>query len=208
MSKFIDKFSKEYFNLLNPRMNWERNGLNQNLCQRGRGFNIMFDKLLEKNKLEYNILETGVLRTIGNWKDGQSSFLFQEFCRYHGGTLQSIDIDEETCNLARSFLDSNIVSVTCDNSINFLKTVNHSIIDLFYLDSYDVVWNKHYPSANHHLTEFLTIEDKLAPGTIVAIDDNTYYQENRVGKGTLIYEYLKSKDILPIYDDYQLIYQF
>lgn len=208
MSKFLKRFSKEYYHLLNPRMNWQKAGLDKNLCQRGQGFKLIFELLLQKNKLQYNIIETGVLRNIGHWKDGQSSFLFQEFCRYHGGSVNSVDIDKNTCELARSFLDSSIVSVYCDNSLNFLSSVNFLSTDLFYLDSYDVSWKDHTPSAEHHLKEFLTIENKLLPGTIVAIDDNTYYQKKRAGKGTLIYEYLKSKNVLPIYDDYQIIYQF
>lgn len=208
MNNFLEVFDSDYFSLLNPRMNWQRAGVSANLCQRGNGFRTIFQKLIEKNKKSYRIIETGVLRKPGHWKDGQSSFLFQEFCRIHNGTLKSVDIDDETCDIAKKFLDNTVVDVSCDDSINFLKKQNLVDIDLIYLDSYDVRWADHLPSAEHHLKEFLTIEQRIAPGTIVAIDDNTYYQKKRAGKGTLIYEYLQSKGKLPDVDDYQIIYQF
>jgi hypothetical protein len=66
------------------------------------------------------------------------------------------------------------------------------------------------PSAEHHLKEFLAIEKYMKSGVILAIDDNSFlFNENqRTGKGMLIYEYLKNKNILPVYDDYQIIYKF
>jgi hypothetical protein len=208
MTKFEKNFVKDYYQLLNPRMNWQKAEVESNLCQRGVGFKKIFDYLIRKNKTSYSIVETGVLRNIGHWKDGQSSFLFQEFCKYHGGSLRSVDISNETCEIARNFLDNNIVSVTCSDSIEFLKTIDTISIDLFYLDSYDVKWSDHLPSAEHHLKEFLEIENRLVTGTLVVIDDNTYYQKKRAGKGTLIYDYLKDKGKLPVYDDYQIIYEF
>ena len=46
--------------------------------------------------------------------------------------------------------------------------------------------------------------------TFVAIDDNSKFIENnkRTGKGRMIYEYLESKKIFPVYDKYQIIYKF
>jgi hypothetical protein len=208
MTDFLKTFDLKYFNLLNPRMNWQKAGTSENLCQRGNGFRTIFQKLIEKNKNSYQIIETGVLRNPGHWKDGQSSFLFQEFCKMHNGILKSVDIDIETCNIAKTFLDINIVNISCDDSINFLRNQNLDTVDLIYLDSYDVKWSDHISSAEHHLKEFLTIEDKIKTGTIVVIDDNTYYQKKRAGKGTLIFEYLQSKGKLPEIDDYQIIYQF
>jgi hypothetical protein len=208
VTKFEKRFLKDYFRLLNPRTNWERADVNSNLYQRGTGFRKIFDYLLQIKKNNYSIVETGVLRNIGVWTDGQSSFLFQEFCKYHNGSLKSVDIDSEACDIARNFLDPKIVSVTCGDSIEFLKNIDTTNVDLFYLDSYDVIWSNYLPSAEHHLKEFLEIENRLSPGTLVVIDDNTFYQKKRAGKGTLIYEYLKDKGKLPVYDDYQIIYEF
>jgi hypothetical protein len=82
-------------------------------------------------------------------------------------------------------------------------------VDLFYLDSYDVKWNNDSASAEHHLREFQTIEPRIQPGTVVAIDDNARFLNNgaRTGKGRRIVEYLEFKGIQPLYDAYQIIYQ-
>jgi hypothetical protein len=81
---------------------------------------------------------------------------------------------------------------------------------MFYLDSYDAVWNDDTPSAEHHLKEFLAIEPFLTPGTVVAVDDNSRWvnTNQRTGKGRLVVEYLEQKGIYPIYDEYQIIFQF
>ena len=83
-------------------------------------------------------------------------------------------------------------------------------VDLFYLDSWDVKWENDTDSAEHHLKEFLSIEEHLSPGAVVAIDDNSRHllDNRRTGKGRRIVEYLESKNIQPIYDAYQIIYQF
>ena len=76
------------------------------------------------------------------------------------------------------------------------------------MDSYDVEWSDDEPSATHHLNEFLVIEPFLK-NTVVAIDDNSFLTSGkRTGKGRKIFEYLEKKSILPVYDEYQIIYKF
>jgi hypothetical protein len=70
----------------------------------------------------------------------------------------------------------------------------------------NVDWNNCQPSAEHHLNEFKSIESKLVSGTIIAIDDNIMLHSKRYGKGRNIFNYLESKNILPIYDKYMIIY--
>lgn len=206
--KFIDKFISEYYELLNYKIDWKKRNVLSNLHQRSEGFKIIFSMLEDMKKSNYHILETGTLRNPGNWRDGQSSFLFQEFLNFYSGTLESVDIDPISCNNAKNFLNSDIATITCDDSHNFLKSKRWDHIDLFYLDSYDVAWENCSPSAKHHLEEFKIIESQISNNSIVAIDDNTHYQGIRSGKGRDIYEYLKSKNILPIYDEYIIIYKW
>jgi hypothetical protein len=71
-----------------------------------------------------------------------------------------------------------------------------------------VKWQDDTPSAQHHLQEFLIIEPHLKPGALVMIDDNSHVMGRRAGKGRMIYQYLVDKDHLPIYDAYQIIYEF
>lgn len=205
---FLNNYNEQYYNLLNIKIGWEKRSCSQNLYQRGDGFQIIFKLLEEQHKEKYSIVETGTLRNVGNWRDGQSSILFQEFLKTSSGSLQSVDINPEACAVSSNYLDPNYCTVTCSDSHKFLKTIDASTVDLFFLDSYDVRWENCDPSAAHHLEEFKIIEQQLKPGTIIAIDDNTFYKGVRSGKGRDIYEYLKSKNILPIYDEYIIIYQW
>ena len=205
---FLKKFDTEYSALLNPSVNWNKRGVTSNLYQRSDGFRLIFDLLENTKKGPYTILETGTLRNPGKWTEGQSSVLFQEFVKMHGGKVFSVDINPIACGNASAALDAEFVSVHCGDSVEYLTKNDWSNVDCFHLDSYDVKWGKPGPSAEHHLKEFLAIEKYLKPGIIVAIDDNTWFNGNRTGKGLAIYNYLKSKGISPIYDDYQIIYKF
>jgi hypothetical protein len=208
MSSFIKKFEKEYFNKLNYSINWKKRNLPENIYQRGEGYRLVFNLLINQQRSSYDIVETGVLRRVEEWVDGQSTLIFQEFLKKHSGKIDTVDIDPAACEVAKSFLDSNFVTVHCDDSVNFLKNYDCSTVALFHLDSYDVEWDNPQPSAQHHLSEFLAIENKIPAGSIVLIDDNLIINGERTGKGLEIYNYLKSKNKLPIYDSYQLIYQF
>jgi predicted O-methyltransferase YrrM len=135
--------------------------------------------------------------------------LFEDFVNFYNGHIESVDINPENCKIAKNLV-GNKVSINCSDSVEFLRNKSWNDVDLFYLDSYDVKWHRPEPSAEHHLKEFQAIEKYLKSGSIVAIDDNTFYGEekSRTGKGKLIYQYLKSKNIYPIYDGYILIYIF
>jgi hypothetical protein len=203
---FLPKFNNSFYPYLNGNPSEKKKQVYANIFQRADAFRLIFSLLELKNKKSYNIVETGVIRNLGNWNDGQSSFLFQEFLKSNSGTLRSVDINIDACNVAKSILDDNISKVVCSDSVSFLSTVNPAEVDLFFLDSYDVDWNNCQPSAEHHLNEFKSIESKLVSGTIIAIDDNIMLHSKRSGKGRNIFNYLESKNILPIYDKYMIIY--
>lgn len=206
---WIDKFRKEYLPLLDIRTSGAKRGLIEGMFHRSRGFSLMFDLLLE-NPGPYRIVETGTLRAIDAWKDGQSARLFTEFVDAYGGDVRSVDLDADACATARKLLPSNNFSVTCSDSVIWLESLTDlEQVDLFYLDSWDVKWRDDTPSARHHLREFQIIEPYLRAGSIVAIDDNSRrLTGQRTGKGRMIVEYLDNKNIKPIFDGYQIIYRF
>ena len=208
---WLEHFHKHYYPLLNVNTSGAKRGLTEGMFHRADGFALMFDLLLKKKSSNFNIVETGTLRKIDNWKDGQSARLFTEFVDAVGGQVRSVDIDSEACAVAQSLLPSNHFSVVCSDSVEWLCHL-HDLdqVDLFYLDSWDVKWANDQPSANHHLKEFQVIESHLQPGTLVVIDDNCRKLSNgqRTGKGRRIAEYLESQGRFPIYDRYQIIYQF
>lgn len=204
---FLEKFDKEFYELLKGNVSEKKKNTYPNIAQRSEPFRLIFSLLEQKNKSYYKIVETGTIRLLGNWNDGQSSILFQEFLKYHTGSLDSVDISAKACDVARNILDKNISNVSCNDSLKFLESINNiAEIDLFFLDSYDVNFKKDEDSAEHHLKEFKIIEPNLSKGTIIAIDDNTYFNNQRSGKGRKIFEYLSAKNINPIFDGYIIVY--
>jgi hypothetical protein len=213
-STWLTYYREKYYPLLESNIGNEKfsnkRGLCKGLYQRAEGFNIMFAYLESLGQDQYNIIETGTLRTPGNWKDGQSALLFTEFVDHYSGTVRSVDIDQGAVDTANSSINSTCFKSYCSDSVAWLtQQTDLDQVDLFYLDSWDVKWNNDHNSAEHHLKEFLAIEPHLKPGAIVAIDDNARFLETnaRTGKGRRVAEYLESKGIMPIYDAYQIIYK-
>lgn len=200
---------------LRERTPGDKFALKRGLCpgfgHRIQGFRMMFELLLATSKAAYNIVETGTCRNPGNWKDGQSAVLFTAFVDHFGGTVRSVDIDPTAVARARSHVTSPRFEVYCQDSVTWLaQQTDLDQVHLFYLDSWDVKWENDRDSAEHHLREFQTIEPYLRPGSVVAIDDNAKFLESghRTGKGRRIVEYLESQHCQPVYDRYQIIYQF
>jgi len=208
---WLTYYRNKYYPLLNPDPLENAGILANGMYKRDIGFDIMFRLLLNKKQHDFSIVETGTLRTPGQWKDGQSAFLFTEFVIAQGGQVRSVDIDPEACAIASTALSVEQFSVTCSDSVEWLAQLTDlGGVDLFYLDSWDVDWADDTASAEHHLKEFQTIESFLHPGTVVAIDDNSRWccSGQRAGKGRAVLEYLESKGHFPIYDEYQIIWQF
>jgi hypothetical protein len=208
---WLEHYRKTYYPCLNINATGVENILAHGMYNRAIGFDIMWRLLLNQKSTDFNIIETGTLRTPSNWTDGQSAALFTRFVEYHGGQMRSVDIDPEACDIAQVFISSKQFTVTCSDSVEWLKQqTDLDQVDLFYLDSYDVDWNNDTDSANHHLKEFQVIEPFIRNGTVVAIDDNSRWvaSNKRTGKGRAVVEYLESQGQVPIYDEYQIVFQF
>jgi hypothetical protein len=208
---WINEYKTQYQSKLTLNGKGGKKGVKDGLFNRGEGFGIIFDTLLKTKQNDFKIIETGTTRRPNNWKDGNSGYLFTEFVKSYGGTVYSVDKSKGACSKAKQAIPSDQYIVDCSDSVSWLKDrTDLNQIDFFYLDSYDVDWADDEPSATHHLNEFLAIEEYLKPGTIVAIDDNSYLRDTntRSGKGRKIVEYLDNKGIKPVYDKYQIIYFF
>lgn len=179
-----------------------------------RRFRVIFEALENLNLDEYNILETGCIRsnenTIRNWiREGQFTIIADEFVKFYKGHVYSVNINPSHVAKAKSIL-SEKCTISLDDSISFLR--NFKKIDdicLFYLDSMDLDYrNDPKPSELHHLKEFNTLLVKRTlPNFYVVVDDsNIEYNGNITGKGNLIKKYLESLNVNPILDDYQIMY--
>lgn len=211
MNTWLDHYRRIYYPLLNIQFDGVRGVLVDGLYNRSVGFDVIFRLLLNQKQSNFNIIETGTLRTPGNWMDGQSARLFTEFVDLYSGQMRSVDIDSVACEAARNSITSINFSVALSDSVTWLQQqTDLDKVDLFYLDSYDVDWNDDTASADHHLKEFLVIEPFIRPGCVIAIDDNSRWLNNnrRTGKGRRIVEYLYDRGRLPILDEYQIVFQF
>jgi len=186
MSQFLDYFDEIYFGKLNKR---------------AKTFRKLFELLEKKSKDCYLIVETGCSRTKNNYSgDGMSTVLFDEFVNFNNGQVISVDINETSCNFARSLV-SNKTKIFCDDSVKFLWELNPKTeIDLLYLDSFDLDVNKPHLSMLHHFKELCAIIGKLKEGAIIAVDDNI----KKSGKGRYIADFMENLGCKKIIDEYQI----
>ena len=65
---------------------------------RSASYRIMFEKLQARARSldrPLLIVETGSLRVLGNWDDGQSTLLWDEFSRFHPAEIHTVDLDPQ-----------------------------------------------------------------------------------------------------------------
>jgi len=171
------------------------------------------------------IIETGCTRDAGNWTgDGNSTVLFDRYAQTHPGTaVYTVDIDPQATALCRGLV-SPLVTVCTGDSVAFLRQLadeppaNLPHIDVLYLDSYDLNFDDPLPSALHHLKELLAIAPRIAPDTLVVVDDSPaafsgFFGANGVihlvtqpkpgGKGKLVGEYATNIGAEKVFEGYQ-----
>jgi len=172
------------------------------------------------------ILETGS----SAWGTN-SSVLFDSYVNSFGGNLYTCDIRVEPMFTLSKLCSSKSIFY-CQNSIIFLKQFleMNTILDLVYLDSWDVDWADPIPSAIHGFNEFFTILPTLKKGSLLLIDDTPLNLEilsaaspttiNDVvkfklsygfmpGKGALIKNFLEKNKLGELVShEYQLLWRF
>ena len=135
-------------------------------------------KYLDAQPTPIIIIETGCLRDLDNFGDGQSTLLFDKYTmsRGKGSKVYTVDINPKATKVCKDAVSEHVEIVT-DSSVryltylskNFLKTKTK--VSMFYLDSFDVDWRYPYPASAHHLKEFTAINRLLQEDTLVVIDD-------------------------------------
>jgi hypothetical protein len=87
------------------------------------------------------------------------------------------------------------------------------ILDLLYLDSFDLDVQNPHPSSLHHIFELTAIKASLKKGAMVVVDDNiwctnqTTNESKIVGKGDYVDQYFKMLGIEKIYEGYQWVWK-
>ena len=178
------------------------------------------------------IVETGCLREIDNFTDGQSTLLFDKYTisRGNGSKVYTVDIDPKATKVCKEAVSDNVEIIT-DSSVryltqlskNFLKTKTK--VSMCYFDSFDVDWRYVHPAAAHHLKELTSIMRLLNNDTLIVVDDSPAFgnltqteNENESnptwkilnspapsigGKGFLVHEYAKHVGAKLFFSHYQ-----
>lgn len=141
------------------------------------------------------------------------------FCQEKNGKLSTVDIVEESIEKSKMFHTDLFPNLPVDfytgDSIEFLK-FHEGKPNLVHLDSWDLEMPNPISSMLHGWLEFSAIKEKMPSGSICVIDDNyfkgtTVYWNifnggihiktqpidvtyDLVGKGTLVYHWVKNYD--------------
>jgi hypothetical protein len=156
------------------------NEISLELLQRENSFRKMFEHLDAVNK-PVIIVETGCVRNPDAWAmtgEGQSTLLFDKYVslRNDGSRVYSVDISSEAVRVCKSLVSKNVI-VHEGDSVEFLNNLTKElnakgeVINLLYLDSFDVDYNYWFPSAAHHLKELTAAWRAIDTHTLVTVDD-------------------------------------
>ena len=149
-----------------------------------------------------HIIETGTVRHIDNWEgDGQSTIVWDTLATNLGGTVTTIDIDPIGAELVAE-LGLQATTAIVGNSLDVIPTLTGHA-DLLYLDSFDVDFENPLPAAAHHLSELMAALNLLAPGSLVAVDDNRDDQ----GKGSEVAWFLAEHGAVEIVRGYVRVWR-
>lgn len=149
-----------------------------------------------------HIIETGTVRQIDNWEgDGQSTIVWDTLATNLGGTVTTIDIDPIGAELVAE-LELQATTAIVGNSLDVIPTLTGHA-DLLYLDSFDVDFENPLPAAAHHLSELMAALNLLAPGSLVAVDDN----QDDQGKGSEVAWFLAEHGAVEIVRGYVRVWR-
>lgn len=166
---------------------------------RVEGIKKALEMLNEVKDKDVFIIETGTTRGDlggGPESDGWATPLFGWYCQQKGGTVWTVDIEEEAieqCKKITKDFSEHIQYFVGDSSKILAKSDRH--IDLLYLDS-----------ANDPviaLNELKACEKNISEKTIVYIDDTSLNKKRPGGvcKGVLVYQYLYEKGWDLVFDN-------
>ena len=182
------------------------------LGKRQASFIIMLEHILKTD--EPMIIETGCMREANNYEgDGMSTMFWDILCDIKPGAwYHSIDISVANVGFARSQVTRPECIIQHD-SVKYLSVNRPKKIDLLYLDSYDLDPSNPQPSFLHCLNEFMTCLPLLSGDALICVDDNILAQDQdgndiRISKGQYIRQYMDVIGNKPIYDEYQILWQW
>jgi SAM-dependent methyltransferase len=169
--------------------------------RRWEAFRLMAEELIAKGR-PVHIVETGCARQSENWNgDGQSTLVWDWLVQELGGSAVSFDISPQSVEYAKSKVSK--AEVRCIDSVIGLRQYQHTeLLDLVYLDSYDLTDGIESPT--HHLAELTSIYPRLPSGCLIAVDD---CKDEQRGKHRFLRDWLSSLGVQPIVRSYITVWR-
>jgi hypothetical protein len=178
--------------------------------KRADTFRAAYRHLLNSRPRDVTVVETGCLRSAGNWAgDGQSTLQFEYLVRKCGGHAISVDYSPVSIAIAHYFCPS--VQLVLSDSISYLQFLSARAsnlpVDLLYLDSMDINPAEPMRSAEHHLGEIRAAWPLLRKGSIILIDDHDCPTDaGRLSKSVLANKWLADKGAIKVAEAYQIVW--
>ena len=155
------------------------------------------------------LIETGTSREglKGAKSNGAATIVFGKWAKENGAFIHSVDININSVDNAQKEVDNQgleqWVKIHHSDSLKFLNDFNDKV-DFLYLDSYDYSSDPEVQkkSQQHHLNEFLAIENQLHENSVVLIDDCDLPNG---GKGKLVIDYMLKKGWKIHKESYQVL---
>lgn len=163
-------------------------------------------ELLEQRPGPHAICETGCMRVEPGEEaaknDGSSTMLWDSYAQHHPDThVYSCELDRKAVEMAAEHVSDHVTFYVGD-SVQRLRLIPR-MLDLLYLDSFDLSWQNPHPSALHHLKEMASASPLLKPGALVLIDDCG----PDGGKGMYVANWLHCVGATPIMRQYQYLWR-
>ena len=191
LNDFVTRFDREFAPKLGMRASTFRAVLQEAITHAGIGA----------------IVETGCMRQADNWAgDGQSTIIWNEYRKWKGeGNFDSVDLDKEAVALAKTACELDVWSdIHEGDSVLYLSTYKN-MIDVLYLDSFDLDMNAPHDAAMHCLFELTAAMPNLRRNSIVFVDDSPMGHDFRIrGKAMYVAEFMAKLGIRPFTLGYQV----
>ncbi len=170
-------------------------------------FKLAFTHLLNNFKTPH-ILETGCIRFFDDYGAGYSSQIFADFVHNYGGTLTTVDDDEEKLAFAKTQLknlDENKISYVLSDALQFCQQTQGTY-DLCYIDTHDSDLNEvGLAIAQKNLeSQVNAIKDKITGNGIIMMNDADM---SRQGKSYSAQTYMLKNGFECIYLDQQSVWK-
>jgi hypothetical protein len=131
------------------------------------GFDAALALMAGKQKI---ILETGT----SAWGT-DSTRLWDAYISRFGGEFWSVDLSSDPSKRLQHQVSPN-THLEVSDSVTFIngfsELSSYSIVDVCYLDSWDLDWNDPHPAEQHGLNEWHAVAQLMGPGSVLIIDDS------------------------------------